>query len=154
MKNYYPIAVDRSTLATEIEGVKMDATIEGRGFLKERVKSDKPILLEECQNVVKRSLRDTAAYAGLAAPIRDVQRVLNSTVETAEGIGVLKDKIIGEKWGKETVNYINDLLTDLQTTRRKRSSTMSRALDRMRGNYAGAILTVNPGVPKSSASGS
>ena len=146
VKNYYPIAVDRSTLATEIEGVKMDATIEGRGFLKERVKSDKPILLEECQNVVKRSLRDTAAYAGLAAPIRDVQRVLKSTVETAEGIGVLKDKIIGEKWGKETVSYINDLLTDLQTTRRKRSSTMSRALDRMRGNYAGAILTVNPGV--------
>lgn len=146
VKNYYPIAVDRSMLATEIEGVKMDATIEGRGFLKERVKSDKPILLEECQNVVKRSLRDTAAYAGLAAPIRDVQRVLNSTVETAEGIGVLKDKIIGEKWGKETVSYINDLLTDLQTTRRKRSSTMSRALDRMRGNYAGAILTVNPGV--------
>ena len=146
VKNYYPIAVDRSTLATEIEGVKMDATIEGRGFLKERVKSDKPILLEECQNVVNRSLRDTAAYAGLAAPIRDVQRVLNSTVETAEGVGVLKDKIIGEKWGKETVSYINDLLTDLQTTRRKRSSTMSRALDRMRGNYAGAILTVNLGV--------
>lgn len=146
VKNYYPIAVDRSTLATEIEGVKMDATIEGRGFLKERVKSDKPILLEECQNVVKRSLRDTAAYAGLAAPIRDVQRVLNSTVETAEGVGVLKDKIIGEKWGKETVNYINDLLTDLQTRQRHRSSTMSRALDRMRGNYAGAILTVNPGV--------
>ena len=146
VKNYYPIAVDRSTLATEIEGVKMDATIEGRGFLKERVKSDKPILLEECQNVVKRSLRDTAAYAGLAAPIRDVQRVLNSTVETEEGIGVLKDKIIGEKWGKETVSYINDLLTDLQTRQRHRSSTMSRALDRMRGNYAGAILTVNPGV--------
>ena len=146
VKNYYPIAVDRSTLATEIEGVKMDATIEGRGFLKERVKSDKPILLEECQNVVKRSLRDTAAYAGLAAPIRDVQRVLNSAVETAEGVGVLKDKIIGEKWGKETVSYINDLLTDLQTRRRHRSSTMSRALDRMRGNYAGAILTVNPGV--------
>lgn len=146
VKNYYPIAVDRSTLATEIEGVKMDGTIEGRGFLKERVKSDKPILLEECQNVVKRSLRDTAAYAGLAAPIRDVQRVLNSTVETAEGIGVLKDKIVGEKWGKETVSYINDLLTDLQTKQRHRSSTMSRALDRMRGNYAGAILTVNPGV--------
>ena len=146
VKNYYPIAVDRSTLATEIEGVKMDATIEGRGFLKERVKSDKPILLEECQNVVKRSLRDTAAYAGLAVPIRDVQRVLNSTVETAEGVGVLKDKIIGEKWGKETVSYINDLLTDLQTKQRHRSSTMSRALDRMRGNYAGAILTVNPGV--------
>ena len=33
VKNYYPIAVDRSTLATEIEGVKMDATIEGRGLL-------------------------------------------------------------------------------------------------------------------------
>lgn len=118
VKNYYPIAVDRSTLATEIEGVKMDATIEGRGFLKERVKSDKPILLEECQNVVKRSLRDTAAYAGLAAPIRDVQRVLNSTVETAEGIGVLKNKIIKDKWGADAVSYIDELLTDLQQVKK------------------------------------
>ena len=51
VKNYYPIAVDKTQLASEIEGVKMDATIEGRGFLKERLKSTKPILLEECSAV-------------------------------------------------------------------------------------------------------
>ncbi|MFQ9251215.1 MAG: hypothetical protein ACLR29_08445 [Faecalibacterium prausnitzii] len=147
VKNYYPIAVDRSTLATEIEGVKMDATIEGRGFLKERVKSDKPILLEECQNVVKRSLRDTADYAGLAAPIRDVQRVLNSTVETAEGVGVLKNKIIKDKWGEDAVSYIDELLTDLQQVKKiSRKTFLTPMLTAGRGLYAGAVLTLNPGV--------
>ena len=146
VKNYYPIAVDKTALATQIEGVKLDATIEGRGFLKNRVKSQMPILLEECSSVVQRSLRDTAAYAGLAAPIRDVQKVLNSSIETEDGIKMLKNGILKEQWGQSATNYIDDLLTDLQTTQRKRSTTMTKVLDRLRGNYAGAILTLNPGV--------
>ena len=145
-KDYYPIAVDRSALATQIDGLNLDATIEGRGFLKNRVKSGQPILLEECSNVVQRSLRDTAAYAGLAAPIRDVQKILNSRVDTEDGFSNLKNGLIKEKWGKDAVNYINDLLTDLQTTQRKRSNGVSRALGALRGNYAGAVLTLNPGV--------
>ena len=146
VKSYYPIAVDKTALATQIEGVKLDATIEGRGFLKNRVKSQLPILLEECSSVVQRSLRDTAAYAGLAAPIRDVQKVLNSGIETEDGIKMLKNGILKEQWGQSATNYIDDLLTDLQTTQRKRSTTMTKVLDRLRGNYAGAILTLNPGV--------
>ena len=146
VKNYYPIAVDKTALATQIEGVKLDATIEGRGFLKNRVKSQMPILLEECSSVVQRSLWDTAAYAGLAAPIRDVQKVLNSGIETEDGIKILKNGILKEQWGQSATNYIDDLLTDLQTTQRKRSTTMTKVLDRLRGNYAGAILTLNPGV--------
>ena len=146
VKNYYPIAVDKTALATQIEGVKLDATIEGRGFLKNRVKSQMPILLEECSSVVQRSLRDTAAYAGLAAPIRDVQKVLNSGIETEDGIKMLKNGILKEQWGQSATNYIDDLLTDLQTTQRKRSTTMTKVMDRLHGNYAGAILTLNPGV--------
>ncbi len=146
VKDYYPIAVDKTQLATEIEGLKLDATIEGRGFLKNRQKSAKPILLEECSNVVQRSLRDTAAYAGLAAPLRDVQKVLNSSVETAEGIGILKNKIIQEHWGEDAVDYINELLTDLHHTGNKTRKSSMTALRKMRGNYAGAILTLNPGV--------
>ena len=146
VKNYYPIAVDKTQLATQIEGLKLDATIEGRGFLKNRVKSSQPILLEECNNVVQRSLRDTAAYAGLAAPIRDVQKILNCGVETAQGVGILKNKIIKEHWGREAVDYIDYLLTDLQSTQRKRMDGVGRGLGKLRGNYAGAILTLNPGV--------
>ena len=147
VKNYYPIAVDKSALATQIEGLNLDATIEGRGFLKNRVKkAAQPILLEECSNVVQRSIRDTAAYAGLALPIRDVQKVLNSNVETKDGVYNLKNGIIKEQWGRSAVEYINDLLTDLQTTQRKRDNGVSRMAARLRGNYAGAILTLNPGV--------
>ena len=146
VKNYYPIAVDKSQLASEIEGVKMDATIEGRGFLKERVKSGLPILLEECSSVVQRSLRDTAAYAGLAAPIRDANRILNANVETKDGIQKLKSGMLKEHWGRDAVNYVDYLLTDLQTKQRKRSDGIGRVMGKLRGNYAGAILTLNPGV--------
>ena len=146
VKNYYPIAVDKTQLASEIEGVKMDATIEGRGFLKERVKSGLPILLEECSSVVQRSLRDTAAYAGLAAPIRDANRILNANVETKDGIQKLKSGMLKEHWGRDAVNYVDYLLTDLQTKQRKRSDSIGRVMGKLRGNYAGAILTLNPGV--------
>ena len=146
VQNYYPIAVDKAALATEIDGVKLDATIEGRGFLKNRVKSSKPILLEECSSVVQRSLRDTAAYAGLAAPIRDVQKILNAGVETRDGVKTLKNGVIKEQWGTKVVSYLDDLLTDLQTTQRHRSNGVSRMLSKLRGNYAGAVLTLNPGV--------
>ena len=144
-KNYYPIAVDKSALATQIEGLNLDATIEGRGFLKNRVKSSQPILLEECSNVVQRSLRDTADYAGLAAPIRDVQKILNSGVETREGLKNLKNGIIKEQWGGDAVNYIDNLLKDLQKKSRQRKSTL-QWLGNLSGKYAGAVLTLNPGV--------
>lgn len=146
VQNYYPIEVHKADLATEIEGVKLDATIEGRGFLKNRVKSSQPILLEECSSVVQRSLWDTAAYAGLAAPIRDVQKILNAGVETRDGVKTLKNGVIKEQWGTKAVSYLDDLLTDLQTTQRHRSNGVSRMLSTLRGNYAGAVLTLNPGV--------
>ena len=146
VKNYYPIAVNKKALATQIEGLHLDATIEGRGFLKNRVKSPQPILLEECNNVVQRSLRDTAAYAGLAPAIRDVQKVLNSQIETEDGLKVLKNGILEEKWGSDAVNYVDELLTDLQTPGRKTRKSSMTALGKLRGNYAGAILTLNPGV--------
>ena len=146
VKNYYPIEVNKKALATQIEGLNLDATIEGRGFLKNRVKSPQPILLEECNNVVQRSLRDTAAYAGLAPAIRDVQKVLNSRIETEDGLKVLKNGILEEKWGSDAVNYVDELLTDLQTPGRKTRKSSMTALGKLRGNYAGAILTLNPGV--------
>ena len=146
VKNYYPIAVNQTALVKQIEGEHCDATIEGRGFLKNRVKSQMPILLEECSNVVQRSLRDTAAYAGLAPAIRDVQKVLNSRIETEDGLKVLKNGILEEKWGSDAVNYVDELLTDLQTPGRKTRKSSMTALGKLRGNYAGAILTLNPGV--------
>ena len=65
VKNYYPIAVDKTQLASEIEGVKMDATIEGRGFLKERVKSGLP---HPAGRVQQRGAALFAGHSGLRGP--------------------------------------------------------------------------------------
>ncbi len=87
--------------------------------------------------MVQRSIRDTAAYAGLALPIRDVKKVLNSNVETKDGVYNLKNGIIKEQWGRSAVEYINDLLTDLQTTQRKRDNGVSRMAARLRATTPG-----------------
>ena len=152
-ENYFPISVDGGTLAREIDGLKHDGTIAGRGFLKERQKSSKPILLEECQTVVMRSLRDTADYGGLALPIRDVQRVLNAPVETEDGPVILKSKIIQEKWGRQTVEAIDKVLTDLQARPRPEDDPLLKGMEWLRGNYAQAVLGMNTGVVLSQISG-
>lgn len=153
VKNYYPISVDSGTLARDIEGLKHDGTIAGRGFLKERQQSKKPLLLEECQEVVQRSLRDAADYGGLALPIRDVQRVLNATVETEDGPVILKSKVIEEKWGRETVEAIDKTLTDLQARPKGEKDPILQANGTIRGNYAQAVLGMNLGVVLSQVSG-
>lgn len=151
VKNYYPISVDSSVLVKEINGETADATIEGRGFTKQRQKSTKPILLEECQNVVQRSLRDTADYVGLAAPIRDVNKVLNTPVD--EYGGLLKNKVIREQWGSETVKTIDKLIRDLQSKSGAEQNPITKTWRKLRSNYAGAVLTSNTGVILSQVSG-
>ncbi|MGM9662425.1 MAG: hypothetical protein ACI3WR_04970 [Oscillospiraceae bacterium] len=153
VQNYYPISVDQTQLINDIEGLKKDGTILGRGFTKERVESKLPILLEECQNVVNRSLRDTADYAGMAPAIRDANRILNSRVENSEGVtGTLKEKVIGEKWGGQAVKFLDELLTDLQTKRKGDDNDLVKLLaGPLRSGYAGAVLTLNPSVALSQA---
>lgn len=83
-------------------------------------------------------------------PVPDLQPglkggILNSGVETREGLKNLKNGIIKEQWGGDAVNYIDNLLKDLQKKSRQRKSTL-QWLGNLSSKYAGAVLTLNPGV--------
>ena len=47
VKHYFPINVDSNSIITDDPQVKFDGTLEGSGFLKNRIHSRKPILVED-----------------------------------------------------------------------------------------------------------
>ena len=137
--NYYPLAVDRSVLQQEIQGVIYNGTIEGRGFLKPRQEhAAQPVLLEEIDRVMVRSLADTAAYGGLAMAVRDANKILNANHQEGNSLyGAIENA-----FGKEGVKFVKDYLSDLQRQRQAEKSIYD-FLGGLRGNYAGAVLTLN-----------
>lgn len=149
VEKYFPLAVDPDTLQKQIEGVVYNGTIEGRGFLKERKQhAAQPVLLEECSQVMQRSLSDVAAYAGLAPAIRDFNKIWNANRD--EG-GSLK-AAIRQNFGAGGVQYVEDYISDLQHQPRGRKSMLD-ALNGVRGRYAGAVLTLNLKVALGQVSG-
>ena len=139
VNDYFPIATDPDALEHQNTGTVYNGTIEGRGFLKERRnRSATPVLLEEIDRVVMRSLSDAAAYGGLAMPVRDANKILNANIY--EGGSLMK--AIKDNFGEDAVKFIDDYLSDLQGQPRTRKS-MFEFLDGLRGNYAGAVLTLN-----------
>jgi len=134
--NYFPIKSDPSFTRSDMEGLKLDATIEGWGNLKERVNGSNPIVLEGLDRVLNAHSKMLAKYAGMAIPIRNFNKVYGVT------LGGYKDsvkKAIGTKFGARSNKFISDLFTDLQMGRQNGS----RLLAGLRGNHAAATLTLN-----------
>ncbi len=151
-KNYYPISVDENYIATDITGLKMDKTLEGAGFLKERGQSTKPLVLESIVDTAQSSLKKTSEFGGLAIPIRNFNKVYNGSTwkvvdadsadVSAKSVMVQDDtvhKAMQDVWGRMATKYIDNLLADLQNARAGESTVF----DMLRGNFAGAVLTGN-----------
>ena len=149
VEDYYPIAVDRDVLQKEIEGVVYNGTIEGRGFLKSRQEHSKaPLLLEEASGVMARTLADAAAYGGLAPAIRDANKIWNANRNEQGSLRAA----VRKNFGSDGVNFVENYIADLQQQPRTRKNIFD-FLSGMRGNYAGAVLTLNPGVALGQISG-
>ncbi|MBO4854089.1 MAG: hypothetical protein J5482_02940, partial [Oscillospiraceae bacterium] len=56
VENYFPINTDDSFTKKDFESIKFDGSIEGMGFLKERIKSAAPIYLRDVTDVLLRSI--------------------------------------------------------------------------------------------------
>ena len=164
VKNYFPITVDEKYVAADISTLKFDKTIEGAGFLKERVVSNNPIVLDNILDVAEKTIHSTSLFYGLAIPIRNFNKIINtgsyelSEVEGDDASKVLNSpknktlyyvptdsvkQALHEKWGMTARKYIDNLVADLQQAR-SRDFTW---YDRLRGNYASAVLTASSRLP-------
>lgn len=152
VENYFPIATDKNYTKRDIEGLKLDQTLESWGNLKERVHGRNPIYLENILDVITKHSNMVSKYAGLAIPIRNFNRVYNFSLKEN---GAYKDsvkKAINSQRGISATKYIENLLTDLQGSRKVDTGIAGDLLSFFRGSYASAALTMNYGVTIKQAS--
>lgn len=133
---YFPIRTDPNFRPTEIEGLVRNGTLEHSGMLESRTGARNPILLEDITRVIQRQSENVAKYYGLAIPIRNFNKIYNTT---KIGYQDSTKSVIARKWGIEGQKYIENLITDLQT-KRGREHTI---LDTLQGNFAQSVLSNN-----------
>ena len=107
-RNYAPIYTDSNYNRTEIG--KYDQTAEGVGNMKERVRGAKnPSYNISAYDAFERHVEQTARFVGMAIPARNWQTLLNWGDREDSMMSV-----ITHKWGGESLDYIKNLLQDLQ----------------------------------------
>ncbi len=149
VENYYPINTDNRFTRSEFETLKRDGTIEGMGYLKERVtRAHNPIMLRDANAVLEQSIQMHGKYVGLAVPVRNFNKIWNVTASSYDEdgnkvsyTGSVK-RSVEQTWGKTGSAYIEKLMTDLQAGHAP-TKAWSKALSKVRSNYAGAVLTLN-----------
>ena len=145
--DYFPICTDKNYLASNFDGLVQNGTLEGVGFLKERIGSRLPIYLEDVSQVVLRQKNNTAQYYGLAIPVRNFSRFYSYVGGKRLERNV--KKAVGNTWKQAGLDYIDHVLNDLQFGRQ----TQRTITDRLKSVYAGTTLNFNLGVAiKQSAS--
>lgn len=138
--NYVPLPVDPDVLEQQNEGVVHNSTIEGRGFLKSRNEyAVNPVMLEEIDQVVMRSLKDTADYAGLAPAIRDFNMVWNANRKEKASLAAT----VGREFGSGAVKFVNEYISDLQKPRQSDRNLVTVLGGALRGGLARGILPLN-----------
>lgn len=141
-KNYFPIRTDTNFTKTTWGNLVKDATIEGSGFLKERVKSKNPILLEDITEVLTRQTASTARYVAYAVPVRNWNMLINSTFHDESGNLKSVKNSLSKHWGSVDENYLKNIIDDIQGGRH----TQSTIADKLRSGFAGSTLTLNVSV--------
>lgn len=148
VEDYFPIESDKAYTKSEADNIQRDVTLEGAGWLKERVNNaSNPIKLSDASSVLLKAIQSHGKYAGLAIPIRDFNKLYKMTggVYDAEGNQVDRRSVqdtIKEQHGGLAIKYIDKMLEDLQQTFNEDNS-WSDLFRQIRSNYAGATLALN-----------
>lgn len=137
--NYFPIHTDPDYRSASFDTIVRDMNLENAGFMKERVNGANPILLEDITDVISSQLRRTAQYVGLMPAIKNFNKVYG---KARAGYSMSVQSAMSRKFEGEGQKYIENLMADLNGARK----TEANIFDELRGNMAGAVLTLNPRV--------
>lgn len=140
--NYSPIYTDANFLGKSADPAIVDATIEGMGPLKNRVWSGKPVMAVSALSAFQKHRDMTAKYVGLAIPVRNMNALLNYT---EKGYSDSMYAVIGKKWGDEAVQYLKDLMKDIQNKPADEVNVVERIVKWTTNNYVKAVFGFNPG---------
>lgn len=139
-ENYIHINVDQDANPEQNKGIRYDNSVGNPGWLNHRVNSSKPVLLVGLVQQVNTSIENTAQYAGMAIPMRNAEKILNSMPG-----GKTLFKQVEHTWGKAGREYLNKALADLCGVKDSRE-VGDGAFARMRSFAAQAVLNANVNV--------
>ncbi len=137
VENYIPLHVDEDTNVKKNEGIRYDNSVGSEGFLKQRVPSGKPIWLDGIGSVVNTSLENVAQYAGMAIPLRNIQKLMNTQLD-----GKTLYAAVNQTWGAKGEQYLTQAITDLHP-QRGTANLGDSSLVKLRSRAAAAVLTAN-----------
>ena len=138
--NYIHINVDQDTNPEQNTGIRYDNSVANPGWLNHRVNSAKPVLLVGLVQQVNTSIENTAQYAGMAIPLRNAEKILNSKQD-----GKTLFTQVEKTWGKAGRAYLNKALADLCGVKDSRE-VGDGLFGRMRSMAAQAVLNANVNV--------
>ncbi len=139
-REYAPIYTNKNYVTQE-PGV-YNVTAEGAGNLKARQHSGNPSYQIGAMDAFDKHVDRTAKFVGYAIPIRNWTTLLN----WREKGDSMRDKI-SHKWGKQGINYIDQVLEDLQTGSAKvTEDDLSGFFGKVYSNTIGAVFGLNPSV--------
>lgn len=138
--NYIHINVDQDTNPEQNTGIRYDNSVGNPGWLNHRVNSAKPVLLVGLVQQVNTSIENTAQYAGMAIPLRNAEKILNSMQD-----GKTLFTQVEKTWGKAGRAYLNKALADLCGVKDSRA-VGDGLFSRMRSMAAQAVLNANVNV--------
>lgn len=145
---YYPIATNRDFVVKEFDAIKYDGSLESFGFLKERKEGGTPILLADATRTLERSIQSHSAYIGMAIPMRNFNKLRGVSIMDSTEAGEVRYQkqslmdTLRKQWGTKAVERLETMVADLSGSK-PRESGMGM-LNRIRSNYAGAVLELNP----------
>ena len=139
-ENYIHINVDQDTNPEQNKGIRYDNSAANPGFLNHRVNSSKPVLLVGLVQQAETSIENTAQYAGMAVPLRNVEKVLNSMQGGRTLFGTMEDV-----WGEPAREYMNKALADLCEVKDSRE-VGDGVFAKLRSYAASAALNANVNV--------
>ena len=148
VEDYFPIDTDGNFTKTNAEAINFDGSLEGSGWLKDRVAGAKnPIMLYDATSVLLKAIQAHGQFVGLAVPIRDFNKLYSMSGpvydEAKNRIGSQSVKeTIKQTWGTGATDYIDKMLGDLQKTHTE-SNSWTDLFRQIRSNYAGATLALN-----------
>ena len=136
-ENYIHINVDGDTNLEQNKGIRYDNSAANPGWLNHRVNSSKPVLLVGLVQQAETSIENTAQYAGMAVPLRNAEKVLNSMQGGRTLFGT-----IGDVWGTPARTYMNNALADLCEVKDSRA-VGDGVFAKLRSYAAAAALNAN-----------
>jgi len=147
VENYFPIKTDPDFNKTkDFAGLIQDMSVANKGFTKERVKSRKPLILEDITNVILRTTNDVSMYCGYAIPIRNFNMVTNFTWHDNNGKLVSFRNTLKKTWGNNNVKFLENTLQNIQGARDNNGTWVDALANKLKGNFASSVLTLNLGV--------